>query len=145
MIDHQQTQKALRARLLTWTDLPEHQGWENVKLQREQGEPYVVEQYIPGPTRQITVGRDGELEITPMYQVQVHVPENEGYGTGASYADALIALFAPGTALTLDNGDVLRVRTDTGPFRGQMQRGDAGWVVVPVTIPCRLRTQNSIT
>lgn len=145
MIDHEQMQKALRARLLTWSSLPEYVGWENVELRRKEGESYVVEQYIPGPARQITVGRDGQLEVDPMYQVQVHVPEGEGYGTAAGYVDEIIALYAPGTAMTLDNGDILRVRTDTGPFRGQLQRADAGWVVVPVTIPCRLRTQNQIT
>lgn len=125
--------------------LPSGRAWENLEFTPVAGEPWVEEQYIPGPTRQITVGKDGQLEITPQYQVQVHAPANTSVGAAAAYADALIGLFAPLTAMTLTNGDTLRVRTDTGPFRGQLQRSHPGWIVVPVTFPCRLRTQNQIT
>lgn len=127
------------------TALPVMRTWENTPTRPAAGKPYVSEQYIPGPTRQVTVGQDGQLEVTPQYQVQVSVPENTGSGAAREYADALMGLFAPGTSMTLTNGDVLRVRTDTGPFSGQLQRGEAGWVVLPVTFPCRLRTQNQIT
>ena len=125
--------------------LPSGRAWENLEFEPTRGEPWVEEQYIPGPTRQVTASKDGQLEVTPQYQVQVHVPANTSFGAAAVYADALIGIFAPGTAMTLTNGDVLRVRTDTGPFRSQLQRSRPGWVVVPVTFPCRLRTQNQIT
>lgn len=124
--------------------LPALRGWENIETEPIVGEPHVVEQYVPGPTRLETVGSDGQVAARPMYAIHVHVPANTGNEAAVEYADALIRLFAPGATMTLTNGDVLRVRTDTGPFRGQLHRGDSGWVVVPVTIPCWLYTQNVI-
>jgi hypothetical protein len=46
--------------------------------------------------------------------------------------------------ITLPNGDVARVRGDTGPFASQFQNDLPGHVVAPVTIPLRLRTANAI-
>ena len=46
--------------------------------------------------------------------------------------------------ITASAGDVLRVRSDVGPFRGQLQQGTPGWAVVPVTFPCRIETANIV-
>lgn len=119
-------------------------AWENIPIRPTRGVPYTEEQYLPGPPpRQITLGPLGELEIEPMYNVQVHVPENTGFEAAAKYADALATLFAPRTEITVGS-DVARVRPETGPFRGQLRRSEPGWVVVPITFPLRLRTPNSI-
>lgn len=122
--------------------LPAITAWENIKAQPLTGAPFVEEQYLPGPTAQITIGPLGDIEITPQYQVQIHVPEGYGIGAARKYTDALITLFAPRTAITV-GADTARVRTDTGPFTGQLIRSRAGWVVTPVTFPLRLRTANS--
>ena len=122
--------------------LPAITAWENTKVQPLTGAPFVEEQYLPGPTAQITIGPLGDIEITPQYQVQIHVPEGYGIGAARKYTDALITLFAPRTAITVGS-DTARVRTDTGPFTGQLIRSRAGWVVTPVTFPLRLRTANS--
>jgi hypothetical protein len=57
---------------------------------------------------------------------------------------ALRALFAPRTAIPLANGDVLRVRSDTGPYAGQLQQSQPGFAVQPFTIPLRIRSFNVI-
>jgi hypothetical protein len=85
----------------------------------------------------------GELEVTPMYALYVNLPAETGL-TVKRYVNALRTLFAPRTAITLANGDVLRVRSDTGPYAGQLQQGQPGFAVQPLTIPLRLRTANSI-
>lgn len=123
--------------------LPQYRAWENVEFEPVPGWPWVEEQLLPGPLPQITFGASGLLEARPIYNLQVHVPENVGIGAPNRYADGLLQHFAPLTAMTTASGDGLRVRTDAGAFRGQMIRRLAGWMTVPVSIPCRLRTLNN--
>jgi hypothetical protein len=122
--------------------LPTGRAWENVEFEPTVGEPYVVEQFIPGGTTQFAVGPNGWMEAQVLYQVQIHVPAKYGISAANSYTDALCTLFSPRTAMTLTNGDTLRVRADTGPYRGQLLSRDPGWATVPFTAPLRLYTQN---
>ena len=123
--------------------LPSQRAWENIAFQPTAGVPWVQEQFLPGPTAQVTLGPFGELEATPMYALYVNLPAETGL-TVKRYVNALRVLFAPRTAITLANGDVLRVRADTGPYSGQLQQGQPGFATQPLTIPFRLRTANSI-
>lgn len=123
--------------------LPAQRLWEGAPLTPVAGRPYVVEQYIPGQMRQLTLGTLGELEVTPMYVLQFYGPANTGLGGVGDYADAILTLFAPGTSMTVGS-DTLRVRRDVAPYRGQMVHAEPGWVVVPVNLPCRLRTANTV-
>ena len=123
--------------------LPQHVAWENTRFTPPAGTPWVEEQFVPGPTVQLSVGDGGTLEARPLYTLLVHVPEESGVGAANGYADGLIQHFRPLTRMTLTNGDTLRVRTDTGPFRGQMLRRQPGWAVVPVTFPLLLYTTNN--
>jgi hypothetical protein len=123
--------------------LPSSRAWENIAFQPTPGVPWVEEQYLPGPAAQVTLGPNGEIEALPMYALYVNLPAETGL-TVKRYVNALRLLFAPRTAITLTNGDVLRVRSDTGPFAAQLQQGKPGFAVQPLTIPFRLRTQNSI-
>ena len=79
-----------------------------------------------------------------MYVIGLHGVPNTGLTAIASYADGLLTLFAPGTEIVADNGDILRVRSDAGPFRGQLVNEEPGWAFIPVTVPLRVRTTNSI-
>lgn len=123
--------------------LPSLRLWENIPLTTVQGRPYVAEQYLPGPMLQATLGTLGELEATPIYVLQFYGVENTGLEGIADYADALLTLFAPGTSLAV-NGDTLRVRRIPAPFRGQLLHVEPGWSMLPVNIPCRIRTANTI-
>lgn len=123
--------------------VPSRVAWEGDDFTREPGWPHFEEQYIPGPTPQITLGPLGQLELTPQYQVQVHVPENTGSLGGRRYTDALKKHFAPRTAIAVGS-DTLRVRADGGPFGDQFVRRVPGWMVAPLTFPLRIRTANTI-
>jgi len=124
-------------------ELPSNRAWENIDFDPTAGEPWVEEQFLGGPSSQITTGPNGWLEVDPLYVLQVHAVEGKGVGAPNGYADALLSLFSPLTAMTLTNGDVLRVRTDTGPYRGQLLRRRPGYATVPVTVPLRLQTLNN--
>lgn len=127
--------------------LPLARTWENKKPAADppvQGKPYVVEQYLPGaPPKQITLGAFGDLELQPMYALRIHVPADKGFEAASRYADAIARLFTPRTAIAVGS-DVLRVRSDSGPYRGQLLQSSPGFAVVPITIPCWIRTPNSI-
>lgn len=122
--------------------LPSTQGWDNRHAQTTTGVPFVIEQYIPGPSRRISgYGPGTVIEMNPMYAPQVHVPAGVGVGAADAYIDAILELFAPGTTIALQNPeDVLRVRGDVGPSAGQLLQSTAGHAVIPVTIPLLIRT-----
>jgi hypothetical protein len=73
----------------------------------------------------------------------VFVPQNIGRAAASAYADALLNLFAPGRDLSI-SGATLTVRTNPGPFAGQLIQTENGWATVPVTVPLRYRVANSI-
>ena len=125
--------------------LPSLRFWENTDPTQTPAAPYLIEQYLPGPATRDSIGPIARLTAEPMYVVQIAVPENTGRGAAASYADAILAVFPPGLALTsLSNGDVLKVRGDTAPYRGQLVRGEPNTAVVTVSIPFRCHSLNSI-
>ncbi len=124
--------------------LPAARAWENVETSTKTGEPFVVEQFVPGGTTQFAAGPGGMMEAQALYSVQVYVPTKYGVGAAHGYIDALMTLFAPRVAMTLTNGDTLRVRADTGPYRGQLISREPGWATVPFTAPLRLYTKNPV-
>jgi len=136
------TESAGSGKTLT-VGLPSNRAWENVKFEPTTDAPWVEEQLIPGPTRQITVGPLGTIESRLLYQISVHCVENKGIGAPTRYADALMDLFAPRTEITFGS-EIARVRTDTGPYRGQMLRVVPGWVTIPVTFPLEIRSASAI-
>ena len=117
---------------------------ENIPYQPTAGTPFIEEQMLSGPVNAITVGPYAWLEHDPLYVLQVHAPENVGVGALNAYADEIISLFAPRTSLTLSTGDVARVRTRPGPFRGQIRNFRPGYASVSVSVPLRIHTANSI-
>ena len=135
--------------------LPAARAWENKHFDPAllNGHPWIKEDYLPGPVAQVTVGPLGDVETLPQYIVKLYgLPKT---GTGALYrlADALLALFPPRLAITLTSGDVLRVcggRNSAGesagpaPYRSQLMQDAAGFAVVVVTIPLRVRSRNTI-
>ena len=124
--------------------LPTRRAWENSEFEPDAGAPYLEEQFIPGPNRQLTGTGNATLEVDPQYQIQLHIPADVGAWAGDRYLAAILSRFEPGTNMALSNGDTLRVRTNTGPFGGQAQRFRTGWITVPITIPLRLYTLTSV-
>lgn len=121
--------------------LPSLRAWENARFDRVTGQPYVEEQYIPGPETMRTDSYAGLLELTPMYSPRIFAPANRGISADGNYADAIRRLFTPGTTMTLATGEQLIVRGDVAAFRGQRAQSDPpGWSVIPITIPLRVTT-----
>lgn len=121
--------------------LPQYRAWENIGFEPTTGAPWIEEQLIPGTTRQISVGQYGTIETRLLYQLQVHALEDTGIGAPNRYADALLTLFTPRTQITFGS-DTARVRTDTGPYRGQLLRRRPGYATIPVTIPLEIWSAN---
>ena len=130
--------------------LPSIRAWENAEPMDADGDPqepvagrpWVEEQYIPGPMQKTTLGALGQLEVLPIYAPKIYVPAGLGVGAARKYADALLTLFAPSTALTVANHTVV-VGNVPAPYSGQLLQASPGWAVIPVTIPLRVRTASS--
>jgi hypothetical protein len=137
-----QAESAAGGRSLT-VGLPTQRAWENVAYQATVGIPWVREEFLPGPTEQVTIGPFGELEATPMYALYFNVAAETGL-TAKRYVQAARALFAPRTQIPMANGDTIRVRADTGPYATQLLQGPPGFAVQPLLIPLRIRTPNVI-
>jgi hypothetical protein len=124
--------------------VPSGRAWENKEYEPTEGKPWLEEQYLPGPMRRETLGSTAQLEALPQYLPRIYVPAGSGSAAAFKYSDALLTLFAPSTQLTLASGDTMRVRGDVAPFAGQLFQVAPGFAVVPITVPLRLRTTNSI-
>ena len=109
----------------------------------EPGEPFFEEEFLPGPTMQLTAGDGGTIKAEPTLILSISVPKGTGVGASNGYRKALLSLFAPKVVMTLTNGDFLRVRTDPGPWAEQLLQLRPGWATTPVNIPLRLYTINS--
>ena len=132
--------EAVGARTLT-VGLPATRAWENINIEPTRGSTWVEEEYIPGPMTKATLGPLGQLEALPLYVIKVYVPSGVGVDAARAYSDALLTLFAPSTSITTG----ATVRGDVAPFVGQLfQDVPPGFAVVPVSVPVRLRTANSI-
>lgn len=123
--------------------LPALRAWENLDFTPTAGRWFVEEDYLPGPAAQITLGRYGQIETLPQYVLKLYGMSNTGPGALYRAADALLTLFAPRTEFTCSTGDVVMVRTNPAPYRGQLIPAEAGWSAVVVTIPCLVRAANS--
>ncbi len=122
--------------------LPSRKAWENIEFKPDLDQPYIEEELLPGVANQITVGPGGRIEVEPIYIVNLFLPPDVGVEAMNLYGDALVDLFAPRVAMSLANGDVLRVRSTPSSSRGQLIQLKPGWATVPVTIPLRIRTTN---
>lgn len=122
--------------------LPSSRMWENETFDPTPGTPYLVEQFLSGPTNQATTGGNAGawLDFEPTYVAQFNVPEDTGSGALDRYADAVLELFQAGTTMTLANGDRLKVRGEPAPFRGAITYIRAGFATVSVSVPLRVYT-----
>lgn len=121
--------------------LPTRRAWEGLEFTPTEGAPYVSELYLGGPQTVITVqALGGEIEATPIYQVTIRARSGVGVDALAAYADALLAHFPPGLTLALSDGNTVRVRADTAPYRTTLVLDSPGWSALSVAIPLRSYT-----
>jgi len=124
--------------------VPALRAWENISFDPLAGKPWVEEDYVPGPAASVTVGPLGDVETLPQYVVKFYGRTDCGTSGLSRLAGAALNLFPPHTAMTLASGDVLRVRGDVAPYKGQLVQTAPGYAVVPVTIPLRVRSRNTV-
>ena len=124
--------------------LPALRAWENVSFEPVAGKPWVEEDYLSGPVAQVTVGPLGDVETLPQYVVKAYGLSGKGALALHRLADAVLNLFPPRLDLPLVGGDVVRVRGDVAPYKGQLIQYAPGFAVVPVTVPLRVRSRNTI-
>jgi hypothetical protein len=144
-VNHEQAHLALRNRLLTVAGIPSVNAWENKKFSATPGTPYLADQYVPATSRNLSFpANTGTTEETGLYVIQWYGIDDTGIGAIRTGVQAILAAFAPGTALTSTTGDVIRVRSDVGPFGGQIIPLDSGFACCTVKIPWRARSTNVI-
>lgn len=124
--------------------VPALRAWENVALRPTSGQHYIEESYVPGTSKLWTFrAQGGQCEETGLYVLRWYGLSGHGPDGLRACVDALKALFAPGTSFTITGG-IIRVRTDIGPWAGEIRRLDGGWAVVTLTIPWLARSTNVI-
>lgn len=124
--------------------IPAHAADENVEFDPPTGSPWIEEEFVSGPQRVLTApASSGTIEYDPLVHLHVHVPENTGPEAVESYADALLQVFRPNTAITLSDGKVVRVRTDAAVYRGPIRRNREGFSTVRVSVPLRMHYVNA--
>lgn len=137
--DARAAQGSASGRSLT-VSLPAGQAWEDVKFQPVARQPFVIEQYLPGPGELITLQPSGSVEYLPQYVVQVVTPNLTGGAAAYGYADAILRHFPVGLVLTASDGTEARVRGQPAPFSSQLIPYTDGAMIVTISIPFRVHT-----
>lgn len=145
MLSHRAVLLALRAHAKAAPAVtPAAWAHENTPFTPTTGVAYVEEDYVPGPASLRTLaGPGGVVEAEPLYVLRWL----DKAGNGVAILDgvsALLARFAPGTAITAADGTVVRVRGDTAPYASAVTNPEAGWAMVVVTIPLRVLALNTL-
>ena len=125
--------------------LPLLRGWENVTLSPVGGRPYLEEEWVPGTHSLVSFAANGgTAEETGLYILRWFGLMNTGTNAMRRQLNALMALFTPGSTVTAGS-DVVRVRSDTAVYAGQLLPQGNGWVVGIVTIPWRAWSVNVVS
>lgn len=121
--------------------LPSVRRWENVDVTPTAAQPWVEEEYLPGPLAKTTLGAFGDIEALPQYVLRFGVPTGGGATALRRYTGALLTHFAPTTPISVSGGTV-RVRADVGPFASPVSVTAEGWAVSSLSIPLRYTSPN---
>jgi hypothetical protein len=125
--------------------LPEGRAFDNIPFTPSNfaGRPFVEEDFVPATTLLMGQKNGGLVQETGLYVLKLYGLSGTGVSAIRKTMDALKALFAPGTTLTAGSHTV-RVRTDLGPFAGQILPQDDGRSVCALTIPWEAYSINAI-
>lgn len=124
--------------------LPTAQAWERVRFEPTPGRWFVEESFVPATKVMRTMpAQGGVVEETGLYVLRLYGVDELGTDGLDAVADALLALFTPGTSLVVGS-DTVRVREDIAATAGQAVAQDGGWAVIPITVPWRAFTRNTI-
>lgn len=130
---------------------PALRAFENVIFQPTSGRPYASEEFVPATSELVTgPAPAGQVEERGMYVITLYglttIGPNQGAGISAlrRSAEAVRALFAPGTQLAVGS-DKLRIPgKPTSTQTGQIIPLTSGFAALAVKIPWVARSQNAI-
>ena len=124
--------------------VPAIRAYENISLTPTPGRPYIEEEFVPA-TMTLVAGpaSGGFLEETGLYVVKIFGVSGVGVSAIRKYAEAIKALFTPGTNITAGS-NVVRVRGDTSTQTGQLIPLTSGWTAITITIPWRSYSTNLV-
>jgi hypothetical protein len=116
--------------------LPEWVAWDNVAVVPVAPNPYAEEEYVPA-TRTVKTfpAIGGRVEDRGLYVVRWYAKQGFGVAALRKPADAVLALFAPGTTIAVAGANSLKVGLNPGPWAGAIRSDGGGWSVIVVTIP----------
>lgn len=146
MIETEDVQLAIRARLLALVGLPAAWAWEGKAFTPTTGVPFMQEEFDAGVGAQVGIGPGGAIHTRPALYLYPHAPVNSGL-QARRYADVVLAGFPPGYEIALPGGNTLQVRAaPSAPTAGPIGRSVdyPGFVTLLVTVPFLLETFNSI-
>lgn len=107
--------------------------------------PYVTNEFVQGVTGVKTLPtKRGRLEEDWLSFWTFYGIAGTGDDALLAYADALKALFAGGTVITLSDASNAYVPGDKAPKRGQIIPVDGGWARCMVTVQLRGSTRNVV-
>jgi hypothetical protein len=116
-------------------------AFENVSFDPIPGRPWLQEQYVPATLTRMTVSSDGgHADESGLYVLTYYGLAGVGSLAILRVTDAILALFAPGTAVT-DGASTIVVRGNPGPWGGQIIPQDDGYARRVVTIPWQAFTR----
>jgi len=141
--DENQVESAGAGRSLT-VGIPVLRNWENTDLERQARRWFISEDYLPGVQNKYGVGERGIVEQEPAYVIRLEGVSRTGADAIYTVARKIMEAFPPTLAIIPETGDIVRVGTDPGPFRGQVLSRYAGTVEVSITIPLYAETSNPI-
>ena len=139
--DYDKTEALIRAQL------PFLRNWTNIRIKTNPGKQWHIEEdFIPGPSRNITVGSPAETEHYPMYVLRLFAIPDIGHEAMFFVADQIMAQFKPRKSIGNINGRSITVRSDPAPFRGPAINVGLGNLApgVAITIPLIVRLPNTL-
>ncbi|HTG26120.1 MAG TPA: phage tail terminator-like protein [Reyranella sp.] len=123
--------------------VPSTRLYENLVGRPIQLKPYLQEQYAPAPPVLGSGPAAGAMvDSQGLYVATLFGVPNTGDAAADRMADAVMALFKPGTTLPLTSGYAVRVLQQM-PWRSQIRNDDRGAPFVVVTVPWRVFSNNS--
>lgn len=143
MIETEDIQLAIRARLLGLTGLPDQWAWDGKAFRPTTGIAFMQELFESGVIAQTGIGPGGAMLGRPILRLYPHAPLNSGLQV-RRYADIVLAGFPPGYLIPLAGADTLQVRDSPnapnapGPI-GRSIEFD-GFLTMLVTVPFTLET-----
>lgn len=137
MSTHTDIIAALRTHLLAVSGLPAARQLENRTFKPVTGTPWVRESLRPISAELASFGNGGLVQERGQYLVDVFYPANTGTRDAFGMADAIVAAFRPGIALTYGGATVRVQRAERAA--GQ---SEPDWFMVPVAVTYFLHRPN---